>query len=135
MTPDKAARPVIRMTYRQSRKVNTLIHRLCANCFEGNCLLLDDGETTVCPQTLTYSLLCTYFKAAVLPADPALYTELMERGNKKKCVLCGTDFYPAYTNTRYCPRCGKAQARRKAAERQRRKRANVTLSAARNPDV
>ncbi len=28
---------------RQLRKVRRLIQSLCANCFEGNCVLLDDG--------------------------------------------------------------------------------------------
>lgn len=125
MTPDKAARPVIRMTYRQSRQVNTLIHRLCANCFEGNCLLLDDGETTVCPQTLTFSLCCTYFKAAVLPAEPALYAELMERGNAKKCAVCGKPFSSTSNAAKYCGICAANVHRRQVAESVRKLRANV----------
>ena len=35
----------------------------------GNCLLLDNGEECVCPQSITYSLICKWFRAAVLPLD------------------------------------------------------------------
>ena len=34
-----------RLTPRQSRKVNTLVKKECCNCENGNCILLDDGDT------------------------------------------------------------------------------------------
>ena len=63
----------IELTPSQRRRCNRLIKRLCANYDNGNCLLLDDGEPCVCPQTISYSLLCRYFRNAVLPADKELY--------------------------------------------------------------
>lgn len=60
------------MTGRQRYKANALIKRLCANYDGGNCLLLDDGEPCVCVQSISYSLLCKYFRNAVLPAEPKL---------------------------------------------------------------
>lgn len=65
-----------RLTPRQSRKVNTLVKKECCNCENGNCILLDDGDTCVCPQLISYSLLCKWFRIAVLPLDKLLYAEL-----------------------------------------------------------
>ena len=65
-----------RLTPQQSRKVNALIKKMCCNCFDGNCILLDDGDECVCPQLISYSLLCKWFRNAVLPADKELYAEL-----------------------------------------------------------
>ena len=57
-----------RMNYRQYRKARKLTHECCNYC-DGNCLLLDDGEECVCVQSISYSLLCRWFRAAVLPLD------------------------------------------------------------------
>ena len=42
------------MTYSQYRAVRRLVHS-CCNHQDGNCLLLDDGEECVCPQSISYS--------------------------------------------------------------------------------
>ena len=58
-----------RLTYRQYRAVRRLVHD-CCNYDGGNCLALDDGwELCVCVQSITYSLVCKWFRAAVLPTD------------------------------------------------------------------
>ena len=44
-----------RLSPRQSRKVNTLVKKECCNCENGNCILLDDGDTCVCPQLISYA--------------------------------------------------------------------------------
>lgn len=83
-----------RMDEGQLRRAKKLIRGLCANCDGGNCLLLDDGETTGCPQLITYSVLCRYFRAAVLPADRELYADIMEKDTRKRCADCGAPFVP-----------------------------------------
>ena len=70
-----------RMNYPQYRKARKLTHECCNYC-DGNCLLLDDGEECVCVQSISYSLLCRWFRAAVLPLDGALYAEIMARVRK-----------------------------------------------------
>ena len=75
---------LIRLTPSQRKRCNRLIRKLCANYDEGNCLLLDDGETCVCPQTISFSLLCKYFRRAVLPADKALCADIYN----ERTVLC-----------------------------------------------
>lgn len=56
------------MTYQQYRTARRLV-RECCNYDCGNCLLLDNGEECICPQSITYSLICKWFRAAVLPLD------------------------------------------------------------------
>ena len=77
---------VKRLTPPQSRKVNALVKRECCNCVDGKCLLLDDGDECVCPQLISYSLLCKWFRVAVLPADKLLYAELMNTEDKRRCT-------------------------------------------------
>ena len=55
---------ITRMSYPQYRKARRLTHECCNYC-NGNCLLLDDGEECVCVQSISYSLLCRWFKVAV----------------------------------------------------------------------
>ena len=66
------------MTYPQYRAVRRLVHS-CCNHQDGNCLLLDDGEECVCPQAISYSLICRWFRAAVLPLDGELCAALLPR--------------------------------------------------------
>ena len=77
-----------RMNYSQYRKSRRLTHECCNYC-DGNCLLLDDGEECVCVQSISYSLLCRWFRAAVLPLDRELETALFHRLDAKRCAVCG----------------------------------------------
>ena len=61
-----------RMPPAQRRRANALIRKTCCNYENGNCLLLDNGEECVCPQTISYSVCCKCFRWAVLPQDKAL---------------------------------------------------------------
>lgn len=82
-----------RMDYRQYRAARRLVHE-CCNYDSGNCLLLEDGEPCVCVQSISYSLLCRWFTAAVLPLDEALEAALLRRGSRKRCAVCGAFFFP-----------------------------------------
>mgnify|MGYP000756048428 FL=1 len=115
-----------RLSPRQSRKVNTLVKKECCNCENGNCILLDDGDTCVCPQLISYSLLCKWFRIAVLPLDKLLYAELFKTEDKKRCTECGASFASTSNSVKYCPDCRKRITRRQAAERMRKRRARVT---------
>lgn len=74
---------VMKITPKQSEKVNRLVLECCANCDEdGNCLLLDDGESHRCVQLISlYGIYCNYFKNVVLPTDSDLLHEI-QRQNK-----------------------------------------------------
>ena len=79
--------PIPVMDYRQYRRVRRLVHE-CCNYIDGNCIALDDGEKCVCVQSISYSLLCRWFRAAVLPQDKELETALFHRLNAKKFGAC-----------------------------------------------
>ena len=86
------------MTEGQLRRARKLIRRLCANYDEGNCLALDEGEGCVCVQSISYSLLCRYFKEAVLPADAELCAAIGQGADElKRCRSCGKPFQPEAT--------------------------------------
>lgn len=106
-----------RMTDSQFRKVRRLIRRLCANFDGGNCLLLDDGyEPCPCPQLISYSVLCKYFRAAVLPADEALCLEILNSDSRRRCLDCNQPFAAQSPNTLYCSPC--AQRRKRLSKRE-----------------
>ena len=65
-----------RMDYRQHRRARRLVHE-CCNYDGGNCLLLDDGEPCVCVQSISLSLMCRWFRVAVLPLDGELSAALL----------------------------------------------------------
>lgn len=117
---------VKRLTPPQSRKVHALVRRECCNCNGGNCILLDDGEECVCPQLISYSLLCKWFRIAVLPLDKTLTAELYAPEDRRRCTVCGVSFASTSNNVKYCPDCRKRITRRQAAERMRKMRTLVT---------
>ena len=55
--------PIPVMDYRQYRRARRLVHE-CCNYDGGNCIALDDGEECICVQSISYSLLCRWFRAA-----------------------------------------------------------------------
>ena len=50
-------------------------------------MLLDDGEPCVCVQSISLSLMCRWFRVAVLPLDGELAAALLYRGSRK--TVCG----------------------------------------------
>ena len=85
-------------------------------------LLLDDGEPCVCVQSISYSLMCRWFRVAVLPLDGELAAALLYRGSRKRCAVCGAAFVPKSNRGKYCPGCAGCMKKRKAAERKRKQR-------------
>ena len=47
-----------RMTPAQRKQANALIRRECCNYEDGNCMLLDDGDTHTCPQLGVCAEIC-----------------------------------------------------------------------------
>lgn len=111
------------MTYQQYRAARKLVHR-CCNYAEGNCLVLE----CVCVQSISYSLLCRWFRAAVLPQDASLCAALLYRDRMKPCAVCGSLFVPHSNRAKYCLDCAAHMKRIKATERKRKQRGRaVTL--------
>ena len=112
-----------RLTPAQRARCNRLIRRLCANYDGGNCMPLDDGEGCVCVQMISYSLLCRYFRNAVLPADKELYADIFKQ-HTYHCAECGAAFVPNSNRQKYCPSCSKKVHRRQKKESARKRKAD-----------
>lgn len=121
------------MTGKQQHRAKRLIRCMCANYENGNCLLLDDGDTCICPQTISYSLLCRYFRHAVLPADPALYAEVVESESSRHCKRCGIPFVPTGRRSLYCKQCSVIQERKRKTAWARIRRAESRRLGSENP--
>ena len=115
-------KPLPRLTEKQRISVNTLVKNECCNYDEGNRLLLDDGETHCCPQLITYSLLCQYFRRAVLPLRPDLEDEILNQKQKGLCKDCNNPFIKKHHNQLYCISCARIRIRRQKALYMQRKR-------------
>ena len=89
------------MNYQQYRTARRLVHS-CCNYDCGNCLLLDDGEECVCVQSITYSLICKWFRAAVLPLDAALYAALRKQRRIQSPVQRQDGNTEPFTDQRVC---------------------------------
>ena len=77
-----------RMTPAQRKQANALIRRECCNYEDGNCMLLDDGDTHTCPQTISFSVCCKWFRWAVLPLNGTLEAEIFrDQGIETLCGL------------------------------------------------
>ena len=109
---------MIQMKESQLRQAKKLIQRLCANYDGGECLVLDCD----CPQCHSYSLLCRYFREAVLPVDKELHAEIYGSDKRKKCESCGKMFVPTGNRAKYCGYCAKVEERKRTRERVRRHR-------------
>ncbi len=107
------------MTPNQRTRANTLIRRLCANYMNGECVMLD----CECPQMISYTVLCKYFKKAVLPVDKMLYAEVCkEHTCTTKCQRCGVQFIPNNNLQKYCIECRKYVCREQARFRKQKQR-------------
>ena len=106
-----------RLTQEQMPGVRRLV-RQCCNYDHGECVALDDGAGCCCVRTISYSLLCKWFRAAVLPLDPALELSLLG-GTTKRCASCGEAFVPGSNRAKYCQPCSKKRRKTKEAARQR----------------
>ena len=120
------------MDYQQYRRARRLVHE-CCNYDGGNCLALDDGEECVCVQSISYSLLCKWFRNAVLPMDRELEAALYHRLAAKRCAVCGGLFFPSSNRAKYCPDCAGDIKRIQAAERKRKQRGKCHALEGENP--
>ena len=80
-----------------------------------------------------YSLLCRWFRAAVLPLDRELETALFHRLDAKRCAVCGALFTPGSNRAKYCPECAPKVHRRQKAECERRRRVQRGQLEGKNP--
>ena len=87
---------LFRLTPGQLRSVRGLTKR-CCNFLDGDCLLLD----SVCPQFISRSLICRWFRRAVLPQQPKLEQAILSQKNSAaaKSAARASSPAPAGQNT------------------------------------
>ena len=116
---------ILRMTPEQASKVKKVVKKQCCNYIDGNCILLEGLDPCPCPQLITRSLICRWFLVAVLPGERGLEQELIKKGERKRCEVCGSTYYSASNRSKYCADCAAKVKRWQQAEYARRKRASV----------
>ena len=116
-----------RMTPAQQRDARKIIRRLCSNCVNDNCIRLDQGEEVPCPQMLSASVCCRFFRHVLLkdPEAGTLEAGIFSSGTKKHCAICGKEFYSAGNRAKYCADCKASAQRKQQAEYARRRRAAI----------
>ena len=114
-----------RMTPAQWKQANALIRRECCNYEGGNCIVLDDGDTHTCPQSISFSVCCKWFRWAVLPLDGALEAEIYRGRDLKRCAVCDGMFVPKSNRGKYCPDCAARVHRRQKTESEWKRRSAV----------
>lgn len=114
-----------RMTPAQRKQANTLICRECCNYEDGNRMLFDDGDTHTCPQTISFSVCCKWFRWSVLPQIRTLEAEIFWDKELKRCAVCGGVFVPNSNRAKYCPDCAARVHRRQKTESERKRRSCV----------
>ena len=88
-----------RMTPAQRKQANALIRRECCCYDNGNCIALDDGDTCTCPQTISFSVCCKWFRWAVLPLTGTLEAEIYRDRDLKHCAAGCSLQSPTEENT------------------------------------
>ena len=116
-----------RMTPAQQRDARKIIRKLCSNCVNDNCIRLDQGEEVPCPQMLSASVCCRFFRNVLLkdPEAGTLEAGIFSSGTKKHCTICGKEFYSAGNRAKYCADCKAGAQRKQQAEYARRRRASI----------
>ena len=108
------------MNDEQRKQARKLIRSRCCNYDNGSCLVLDWSFCNVCPQWISYSLNCKWFRNAVLPNDPALEASLLNGIRPtRRCAVCGIAFVPGSNRAKYCPKCAVKRRQEKEAVRLR----------------
>ena len=116
------------MTPKQRQAAVKLIRKACCNYFDGNCILLDDGDPCVCVQSISYTVLCKFFRRVLLEDKEglSLKAEIFRDETTKRCAVCGKAFQSKSNNAKYCKDCAAiVQRQQKAAHIRERRRGDV----------
>lgn len=85
---------VIKITPKQSKRINALVRKLCCNYVDGSCLLLDDGEEHACVQCISrYGIYCNYFKTQFFPQTASCLPRSCSRQAKNNAKSASRSSY------------------------------------------
>ena len=115
-----------RLSGKQKKMIRSLVRKECCNydSWYGECLGPDRAEDGSCIQLASDHLVCRWMEHAVLPLDPALCSEIVRTGDRKRCKRCGSWFFPGSNRALYCPTCAaqvRKEHKRESARKKRQK--------------
>ena len=83
--------------------------------------------------SISRSLLCRWFRRAVLPQQPKLEQAILSPKKLRRCEVCGTGILARSGRTKYCPACAKEVHRQQKAKSARKRRSGVDNLGAKSP--
>src|SRR5699024_6473778 len=104
---------------------DSLIRQECWCCEDGNCIVLDDGDTCTCPQRDSFSICSKWFRWAVLPLDGTREAEIFRDKDLKRGEDCGGVCVHKSSRAKYGPECAARVHRRQKTESERKRRSAV----------
>ena len=107
-----------RMTPGQKNKASAMIKKLCYNYANGECITLN----CACVQINSCSVICKWFRQAILPQDKTLLAEIIKPLNRKRCTICGKAFIAKSNRAKYCSVCSVNERRKKKSRNERKYR-------------
>lgn len=111
ITKDMDEKKVAHMSAEQTKTARGIIKDHCCNydSTTGGCLLLDRGEVVPCPQLISQSVICKYFRDVLLEDKRAkdLKAEIYGEDHRKVCAVCGGHFRAISNRAKYCAKCAK----------------------------
>lgn len=115
-----------RMSDQQFKSARALIKEVCCNYDSTTCgcLLLDRGEMVLCPQLLSQSVICKYFRDVLLEDKRGreLKAEIYGLDHRKVCASCGGHFQAISNRAKYCAKCAKERQRKRNRDNMQKKR-------------
>ena len=115
------------MTPAQRKQANTLIRQECSYHDCGHCLYLDSGEHVACVQSISFSVLCKFFRHVLLESKEgaALKAEVFQKDALRKCAVCNAAFSSTSNSAKYCRDCAADVQRKQKAAYARKRRSSV----------
>lgn len=117
------------MTPKQHKEAVRLIRKTCCNYNDGDCLFLDDGCGCVCVQSVSYSVVCKYFRRVLLESKEglSLKAELFRDDAMKRCAVCENKFKANSNRAKYCGDCSPNVRRKKQTANARERRSKIKM--------
>ena len=111
-------RSLPRMTPGQKNKASAMIKKLCCNYANGECIILNCD----CTQINSCSVICKWFRQAILPQDETLLAEIIKPPTRKRCTIRGKAFIAKSNRAKYCSVCSVNERRKRKARNERKYR-------------
>ena len=87
--------------------------------------MISEYDYEPCPQLASNSLICKYFRDAVLPYNKLLHAQIMGHECVRGCEVCGKTFRAVNNRAKFCERCTKIERNKRQRKYMAEKRLKV----------